>query len=63
MITLIANSLSIEILLGYFLARLMVHIYVFYGLKDIFLQSSANFFGLILLLYVFNIQQQYSITI
>ena len=41
---------------------LLIHIYVFCGLKDILLWSPANFYDLILLIYVF-IQPQYSILI
>ena len=48
------NSLSIKIMLCCFLVHLLILNYAFYCLEDIFLQSSADFYDVILLLYVFN---------
>ena len=54
MITLIANSLCINILLKCcnLVCLLLVHIFVFDGMKDILLYSPISFYDLILLLYV-----------
>ena len=52
-VTLIVNSLCIKILLDCFLVHLLVHIYIFYDLKDSLLWPLSNFCDLILLLYVF----------
>ena len=54
MITLIANSLCINILLKccYLVCLLLVHIFVFDGMKDVLLYSPISFYDPILLLYV-----------
>ena len=54
-ITLVTNSLRIKILLGCFLVHLLVHIYVFYDLKDILMLSPTMFYDLNLLLYFFHL--------
>ena len=54
MITLIATYLTIKNLLDCFLAHQLVLTNVFYGQKDIHLQSFTSFYDLILPLYVFH---------
>ena len=54
MITLVAYSLCKKILLSVFLVHLLIHIYVFHGLKETILWSTPNFHDLILLPYVFH---------
>ena len=53
MVTLTAPYLTIRFLLACFLAHQLVRNYVFHGRKDIYLQSFANFYDLILPVYVF----------
>ena len=53
-IILVISSFSITILSDCFLIHLLVHIYVFCGLKDISLGSHSIFYDLILHLHVFH---------
>ena len=53
MIILVANSLCIKILLGWFFYQ-SISSYVFYGLKIILLQQLAKIYNLIFLVYVFH---------